>query len=210
MGWLLLDIAVILILVLSFKLMAKKGFFKVIFNLMANIITIVLVSVLIQPATEILVNTPFGEKISQNISESISDKTPEISYDSEVFEFIPMVKKDLIMKGIDDTAENINREITKFFIKVITYVLLFVIIRIIMSLLFILINSVFKIPVISKMNRLVGGAVGLINGLIIIYIASAIIGLNFKWAENIRLQIDDTFIYQHFYYNNVLVDLLIN
>lgn len=210
MGWLLLDIAVILILVLSFKLMAKKGFFKVIFNLTANIITIVLVSVLIQPATEMLVNTPFGEKISQNISESISDKTPEISYDSEVFEFIPMVKKDLIMKGIDDTAENINREITKFFIKVITYVLLFVIIRIIMSLLFILINSVFKIPVISKMNRLVGGAVGLINGLIIIYIASAIIGLNFKWAENIRLQIDDTFIYQHFYYNNVLVDLLIN
>ena len=40
-----------------------------------------------------------------------------------------------------------------------------------------IINSVFKLPVISKMNMVAGGIVGLINGLLIIYIASAIIGL---------------------------------
>lgn len=210
MGWLLLDIAVILVLVWPCVSMAKKGIFKVIFNLTANIITIVLVSVLIEPATEMVMNTALGETVSQSISESISDKTPEISYDSEVFDFVPMIRKDLIKKGIEDTTETLNREITKLIIKVITYVLLFLIIRILMSLLFMLINSIFKLPVISKMNLIAGGAVGLINGLLIIYIASAIIGLNFKWAENIRLQIDDTFIYQHFYYNNVLVDLLIN
>ena len=210
MGWLLLDIAVILVLVLPCVSMAKKGIFKVLFNLTANIITIITVSVLIEPATEMVMNTSFGEKISGSISESISSKTSEISYDSEFFDFVPMIKKDLVKKGIEDTTENLNREITKFIVKVVTYVLLFLLIRILMSLLFMIINSVFKLPVISKMNMVAGGIVGLINGLLIIYIASAIIGLNFKWAEEIRLQIDDTFIYQHFYYNNVLIDLLIN
>lgn len=210
MGWLLLDIAVILILVLPCIRMAKKGFIKVIFNLTANIITIVLVAMLSTPATQMFMNTSLGERVSDSITQSIADKTSGFSDSEKAFDFLPEKSAKIVKQGVEDTAKTVNREITESIMRVLTSVILFILLRLLMSFLFIFIESVFKMPVLSKMNLIVGGAAGLINGLLIVYIASAIIGLNFKWAEVIRLQIDDTLIYQHFYYNNVLIDLLIN
>lgn len=210
MGWLLLDIAVILILVLPCIRMAKKGFIKVIFNLTANIITIVLVAMLSTPATQMFMNTSLGERVSDSITQSIVDKTSGFSDSEKAFDFLPEKSAKIVKQGVEDTAKTVNREITESIMRVLTSVILFILLRLLMSFLFIFIESVFKMPVLSKMNLIVGGAAGLINGLLIVYIASAIIGLNFKWAEVIRLQIDDTLIYQHFYYNNVLIDLLIN
>ena len=215
MNWLILDIAMVLILVLSCVIMAKQGFIKVVCNLTANIITIILVSMLLEPACEMILNTPLGETVEQSISKSIADKTPDFS--EEVAEnsisdsdFAPMIKKNLIAKGIEDTANNLNKEITDLVIKILTAIVLFILVRILVGALFVFINSVFRLPVLSKINFIAGGIAGVINALLIIYIACAIIGLNFDWAEDIRLITDDTFVFQHFYYNNVLIDLFIN
>lgn len=190
---LVLDAILVLIFVIFFALMAKKGFVKALYGLAGNIIAIMLTLVFINPASEALLKTPVGEAVSGRVSEAIVEIGIE-----KLQESIPFIES-LVNTG------DIENSISIFVIKIIAVVGLFIIMKLLVMLIFMLIGTVFKLPLLSQVNSFAGGIVGLINAAIIVYIICAALSLN----ANISEEIEKTMLLKHFYNNNFILNLFI-
>ena len=211
---LIIDILVLLLFVISFFVMAKKGFVKAVYSISGHILTFILVAVLLTPVTDMLTNTLLGDMVSKNVSKIVlqegNQKAQEVKDEArEETSLAPVIEKNLLAQGIETVAENAVPYITGIVMKILTAILLFIAIRIIIAILFSLLNTVFKIPVLSQINSLAGGIAGIINSLIIIYVICGILSLNFEWTNNLRAFVDQTTVLKYFYINNLLINIFI-
>lgn len=184
-----LDAVLVLFFVIFFVLMAKKGFVKALYGLAGNIIAILLTLVFITPASEALLKTPVGETVSMKVSAAVVEVGIE-----KLQESIPFIE------NIINTAD-----IELFVIKIITAIGLFIVMKLLVMLLFMIIGTVFKLPLLSQVNSLAGGLIGLINAAIIVYIICAALSLN----ADISGEIEKTMLLKHFYNNNFILNLFI-
>lgn len=210
----IIDALVLLLFVVSFFVMAKKGFVKAVYSICGHILTFILVAILLTPATDMLINTPLGDTLSQNISQIVlreGDKeAQEIKQEAQdEKELAPLIEKNLLAKGIETATENAVPYITGLVMKILTAILLFILIRIVVAILFSLLNTVFKFPVLSQLNSLAGGIAGILNSLIIIYVICGILSLNFEWTNDLRAFVDHTTVLKYFYINNLLINIFI-
>ena len=180
----ILDIAIILILALSCIIMAKRGFAKAVLSIGANIVTLVLLATLITPVTDAVSRTSIGDSIKGSAQEIILESTSDI------------------LPGIADKSSDMV-------LKIVVAIVLFIVLKVVLALLCLLVGTIFKLPVLSQLNTLAGGLAGLINGLLIIYIACAVISLDFEWAREIQAAAGDTLVFKFFYENNLLINLFI-
>lgn len=210
----ILDFSVIAVFLISFFVMAKKGFAKAIYSLGANAAALILLSVILTPAADAVLKTQLGDRIRESINEIILEHTPEISADiadNAVLEneFAPVIKKQLIKQGIENATYNSVEAITKLIVKIITAVVLFILLRCVLSILFKLLSTILKLPVLAQINALAGGAAGIVNALLIIYIVCAVISLSFEWTKPLQTAVDNTLIFKFFYMNNLLINIFI-
>lgn len=210
----ILDFSIIAVFLISFFVMAKKGFAKAIYSLGANVLALILLSVILTPAADAVLKTQIGDKVRENINEIILKNTPEISADiadNAVLEneFAPVIKKQLIKQGIENATYNSVEAVTGLIVKIITAVILFILLRFILSILFKLLSTILKLPLLAQINALAGGAAGVVNALLIVYIACAVISLSFDWTKPLQLAADNTLIFKFFYMNNLLINIFI-
>lgn len=210
----IMDLAVLLLLVLSCVIMAKRGFVKAVYSLGANVVTLILLAVFLTPATEAMLKTPFGNNIRENVQKIVIGKTPEVSEDIAENavsddDFAPIIKKNLIKNGIENATYNSIDSITKLIVKILTAIVLFILLKLVVALLFKFLGSIFKLPVLAQINTIAGGIAGIINALLIIYIVCAVISLNFDWTKDFQAAADNTLVFKFFYTNNLLINLFI-
>ena len=210
----IIDILVLLLFVISFFVMAKKGFVKAVYSISGHILTFVLVAVLLTPVTDMLYTTPLGDIVSENVSKIVlqegSEKAQEIKDEAkEETSLAPIVEKNLVAEGIGLATQRAVPYITGIVMKILTAILLFIVIRIAVALIFTLLDTFFKIPVLSQINGIAGGIAGIINSLIIIYVICGILSLNFEWANDLRAIVDRTTVLKYFYINNLLINIFI-
>lgn len=182
----LVDIILIAIILISAILGYKKGLVKLGTNLFAGIIAIVLTIALYKPVTEIVMEkTPIVSNIkniiiqnSTNIIEKDSqdDKNKESSKESnsilnnKVTEITEQATKQVnnTVKNeiIPAEAERIARNI----VYGLTAIILFIFIKILLSVVFSLLGVVAKLPILKQFNEVGGLIYGIVRGLLILII----------------------------------------
>lgn len=221
----ILDLIVIGMIVLAFVISAKKGLVKSVWKIAALIITIALVMALKTPAVNFLAGTNVSDMIYDTISERLtSDGESEFTEPESTAEGEDNTKTNIpqyIITEITKSADTeemygiINRgtdilaqKLTLWALQIIAVVGLFILIRVLLMALFIIVDAISKLPLIGQANALLGGLLGAVNMLAVIYIACALLSLFAAESEICRL-INQSYIVKYFYNYNILLQLII-
>ena len=223
----------ILILVAAICIIAsmKRGFISASKKILALILTAVLLSS-VQPAMlTMLQSTPASDAIRNMVSKNISSSykregLPEDAdtTDTEETKVIvsslgfPKFMENSITKTVsgmteikNNVMETVTDAVTLMIMKLLSVILLFLIVKFFVFLLLKILESLFKLPGLKTINRLLGAGLGVINALLLIYIICGAVSL-FAPADKLVLieeTVQNTYILKYFYENNLLLSLFV-
>ena len=131
-------------------------------------------------------------------------KIPQFMYES-VF-----AQSDFLVRTAQLTvAEAVSRALTSTFMKAMAGILLFLLLLIGIWLLRIVLEMIFKLPLLKEVNRLAGFLAGLVNGVLLSYLVLAVLGSlsGFSELTFVRDTIAQSYVYKNFYETNILWSL---
>lgn len=215
----ILDLIVVGVLLLAFFVSAGKGLVKSVWKIAALIITIVLVTALKTPAVNFLAGTNVSDVIYDTISERLTADgltNTDVAEENEKKQIIPKYILSEITKSedIEEIYSIINRgtdvlsqKLTLWALRIIAVVGLFIIIRVLLMALFMIVDAVSKLPLIGQANALLGGLLGAVNILAVLYIACALVSLFAAEGKAAEL-INQSYIVKYIYNYNILLQLI--
>lgn len=205
----ILDIILIALLVLAFFIGYKKGFVKSVWKITALILTIALIFILKAPAVKFLSGTNLAATINTKISESLPQGGGvDIAQTLNLPEFLRgEVDSQITTEQGLPISDTVNSSLTSLFITIIACIGLFIIIRLILAAVFMIITAVTELPLIKGVNKLVGGLLGAVNILFIVYLLLAVMSL-FASADSVLFEgINNTQLVKYLYNYNILLQL---
>ena len=220
----ILDLIAAAIVVLSFIVNLRRGLVKSVWKITALVLTIVLVIALKTPVVNYLAGTDMANRIYKSVSDSLTAELEnplnEVNTDEEAAQSgtIPPYLMEQMLKTVNSGSDNINsaiekgmdelaRRLTMLMLKIIAVIGLFIIIRILLMAVFIVLDGASKLPVIGHANALLGGILGIINALAIIYIVCAVLSI-LSVSSDIQNLINQSYIVKYFYNYNILLQLI--
>ena len=187
----LIDIIFIAIILLSAFLGYKKGLVNMASKLFAGILAIIITLILYQPVSNAIIkNTPLQTKIENIIIEKT--QTENQGENSNVI-------NELSQNMIKEQAKNISINV----VHAITMIGIFLLVKIILSIVFALINGIANLPILKQFNEVGGIAYGLVRGAIISVICIALLGVYAKInpQNKINTEIENTYLTKIVYKN---------
>lgn len=166
----------------------RKGFLRILFTTFSVIVTIALSALFTQPLADFLEKSTFVGPtvegwVSEYVDSRLEDLSQKLSAESEDLfinalalpEFIKSnIRLDNTLEkyrdlGVATFSEYITAQLTRVSIRAIAFVLLAIVIYIFLRIIFSILRVIQKIPILRGINRLLGGILGLAEGLLIIW-----------------------------------------
>ena len=198
----ILDILVVLLIVLGALSGHKKGLVGILVGFAALILSIVLAFMFQSVVADAIYDTGIGSSVAgiakTNIQKMIDDGE---SVDKSIYGKV--LANTVTEENIDQASENISR----FVMKGLSFIAIFLIVRIICYILQMILNVVFNLPILSTINSTGGTAVGALSVLIKIWILLALLSFvaPLPMFEGIIAKVNQTFLIKFLYNNNLLV-----
>ncbi len=203
MSW-VIDIIALAIIVLCILISAKKGFVKTIVEFVGFIAAIVIAFTVSTPIAGSIYDNIVEPPLIAAVSEQTEDKTeeavdstwgalPDFLADSaqslglSTEELSQSISENLgegMEAAVSTTSKNLIRPIFVKLIGLIIGIALFLLMLVIVKILAGVINKLFSFSLIGKLNRTLGGVIGVIKGAIYALLFCAIISLIVSFTEN--------------------------
>lgn len=220
MNWLLL--LVILILIAYAVTGLKRGLIKTIFS-MCSVLLALILTICISPRigkalqnNEKLYDTIKGKVISIIPEENIGDSEEEQDKFIDQLD-LPKAMKDTLIKNntsmmyekfsTQDVKEYVANYVTCMAINALAYILTYIAIRILLSIICKTLDVISKLPLIRQVNQLAGLAIGLVQGLLAVWVLFLILTIFSGSAvgQQAFTMIDSSPILGFLYNNNILL-----
>lgn len=203
---LLIDLIIIGIIVLFTFIGYKRGLVKIAFSLCTFIIALIISVILYRPISTVIINnTEIDEKIENTITEKI---LPEGFSATDEFELNDDIYHALLKEGkhsIQDISETFSTKI----IESITFLLIFIIAKIVLRFVTILADLIAKLPLLNTFNHLGGTILGFLQGLLIILVIFALASLFAPMLdENLINNINNSKLGSKIYEHNILLNFI--
>ncbi len=167
----IIDIILIAIIVLSAFLGYKKGLVKLGAKLFAGIIAIIITIVMYKPVSGMIINnTTIDEKIENAIIQNTTNFINE--NDKTQNGITEHVEKNIL----PEQAENLSKNV----VYVITSLVLFIAVKIILSIIISLMDFVANLPILKQFNEIGGIIYGIVRGTLIVCVCVLLIGVYTK------------------------------
>lgn len=198
------DIVVSVIIVAAYVIGSRRGLVKTVWNAVSWIAAVAAVFLLIQPAVEVVQKTPVADNLNAKIYTMMQEKPEEsIQRESAMPKFMTE-NTDII----DSISEKTAEDITALVLKIAVGLSLFIIIKLVLLILFAVINAISKLPFVNSTNKLLGGLLGVVNIMFVIYALCAAITLMTDNEEILGI-INSSYVIKYFYDNNILMQLML-
>ena len=201
----IIDIAVLLIFLICIILGAKKGFVHSIIGFLSYIISIIICMYLYTPFKNFLYSNPYFYEIIIDFQNNIASSINKYTFQEEGI--LPAVFSSALNSITGTVSEGLSEIAVSVIIAVIFMILIIISVKLIGKVL----KLAVKLPVLKQFNSLLGAAIGGINGIIVCYIAAAVI-MFFIVSEGNSLiaeQLNSSVIGAYFFKNNILINLLV-
>lgn len=216
------DIIAVMIMAWAFSHGRKRGLVKMLWSTFAWLITLLLSLALSGPFSALLADTGYADNMRDNtaaaIEDALADKTSfanEITpeYISEITRIPVSLIPDsvnggaLVAEPIHSASEKIASSLVRTVTKAAAGIILFMLLRIAMTVLYRTLNIASRLPVIKNVNRFLGGMLSLACAIMAMYLvvaAAAVFFADSAFTEMIR----NTYLVQYFYNNNILLQLI--
>lgn len=202
-----IDIILVLIVAFSAFLGYKKGLVELGAKLFAGIIAIVITLIIYKPVGNIVIkNTSIDEKIENTILEkttNVIDENSKISDNKYIQDAsdnaVSQVKEEVIPEQARNIAVNV--------VYVATALILFIVSKIVLSIVISLANAVASLPILKQFNEIGGFLYGLVRGAIISFVLILVIGTVAKLNPNGSLSknVESTYLLKEVYDNVVKI-----
>lgn len=221
---LIIDIACLVILAAFIITNVIRGFFKRIFKFAVGIGAILIAYFFCDNLVNILesqfqILTKLSAKvvdlfdipadvIQGNITETIKNAVESLNLPEFIAE-AALNSLDSLELGLENSIQDVSLHIstvlTRYLLIGASFLVLYIISRLILALVVLILNKIVELPVISGVDKILGGVIGLIEGFlaltVIVYILSIIPGDAF---ESIRIMVSESALGGFFQRNNVL------
>ena len=202
-----IDIILVLIVAFSAFLGYKKGLVELGAKFFAGIIAIVITLIIYKPVGNIVIkNTSIDEKIENTILEkttNVIDENSKISDNKYIQDAsdnaVSQVKEEVIPEQARNIAVNV--------VYVATALILFIVSKIVLSIVISLANAVASLPILKQFNEIGGLLYGLVRGAIISLVLILVIGTIAKLNPNGSLSknVESTYLLKEVYDNVVKI-----
>ncbi|HBH12278.1 MAG: Uncharacterized protein XD91_0989 [Clostridiales bacterium 38_11] len=222
----LFDIIIVALLAISFFYGFKRGFIMGIFELIGILLSFFISYNYSYIIHDVLIKvTGIFEFIKNNVADKLtklfeSQVVDDLGGVFKGFEKLPFdiqrllndfVFKDAMNENISNYIENLADRIAAIFVYVISFAITFLVVYLVLMIAANILNTMFKAPVLSTINKLFGGGLGLIKTIILIYIffviASPFISMS-KPDNGLTTTILESRSSEYFYQNNIILNYL--
>lgn len=209
----LLDIIFLAIIIACTVWGAKRGIIKTVLGLSSFLVSIIAALLLYEPFMDLVYSNPAIASVidgfKANIVESMlpSQAISPALIDMQIPAiFMAILGNDIISQGTEAMATAVADAI----VYLITIVIFIIAIKLLVSLLFKVFNVAAKLPVIKQANGLVGGILGLIIGVVLCWIASAVISMFIGQGGTgwIIDSVENSRIAKHLFQTNIIFSIL--
>lgn len=202
-----IDIILVLIVALSAFLGYKKGLVELGAKLFAGIIAIVITLIIYKPVGNIVIkNTSIDEKIENTILEKTTNVIDENSKISDN-KYIQDASDNAVSQVKEEVLPEQARNIAVNVVYVATALILFIVSKIVLSIVISLANAIASLPILKQFNEIGGFLYGLVRGAIISLVLILVIGTIAKLNPNGSLSknVESTYLLKEVYDNVVKI-----
>lgn len=210
------DIVVIAIMALCVFLGYYRGLIHVAVRLLGFVVALIVALVLYTPVSNYIIENTNAVASIQGVVQNKLYKPEEKQEENTIQNdnFVSQMEKYIGDKTDEfkaNTSEVVSREVAIAVVRGLTWIGLFIGIRIIMLFIKALASVIEKIPIIKQFNKAGGTIYGILEGFAIIYAALAIINLTAPMIKENKVveQIEDSHICKIMYENNLLLKLIL-
>lgn len=215
-----LTIIVLAILLIAAMIGLKKGAVKMLFSFFSLLLTIILATIISPIVSEKLQQTAVYDSVYQKTYQYVNERIMQAAADTMDEAMKELELPDIIQKVIKQeqhieitqatVAVVISTKITKIIFDVLVFVITFIIASLLVKIIATALNIVAMLPVIHGANRLLGLGIGLLEGLLVVWIFFIVITMmgNSDFAVNMYKQINESPILTGLYNNNIIMNIL--
>lgn len=215
----IIDLVIVGIIALCIIIGYIKGLTGSLIKILSFVLSLVIAFILFVPVSNFVIeNTKIDEMIMENIVEIIiGEKLEEKDEQATKNETMPTAITDYINQKIEQAADEAKesvvdstaKEVSQTIVKAGTWIILFILARIALTLLKFITSLIAKLPVIKQFDKLGGIIYGFIEGLIITYFALALISCITPMTKGeLSENINKSYIGSKMYNNNLLLNII--
>lgn len=207
----IIDIIIIALLLLCTFIGYKRGLVNVIFKIFAFLVALVVTIILYRPVANLVIdNTQIDEKIEAVIIENGTKETENSDKEANMTEYIQKYVEKATTDAQNEIVTSSARAIAENVVGIGVMIVLFIVIRIALTLVRFITDALANLPVVKQFNEIGGALYGLIEALVIIYVILAVIFfiVSLNGGTNLLNMIDSSFIGKMMYGNNIILKIL--
>ena len=201
----ILDLVVIGLLVLGAFSGHKRGLVGIVVSFISLILALVLAFVLQSTVANALYDSGLGKSVSgiveDNINQMIEDgKNVEDSFYGTIISNVTTPEQ----------VSQASQTVTMFIMKGISFIAIFLVVKLICYILQMVLNLVFNLPILSSINGIGGTIIGALSVILKIWILLAILSFiaPLQMFASIEEYIDQTFVIKLLYNYNFIVSII--
>ena len=207
-----------------------KGFVKTLFGLSSTIVALVLTLIISPQVSGLIINnTSFDQMIGEKTVELLKIENLMGDQDTELEEVIisgainlpgnilrfleknntPEINEKLEANGLGDY---ISGSIATMAVNAFVFVIVFLIVSLILNAVVIVLDILTRLPIVKSMNKLGGFSVGLVVGILIVWVTTMSLSfiISIQATETLSELIESSIFTKLFYYNNPIQYFIMN
>ena len=194
----IVDVVILAIMVLCLIIGYVRGLTGSLIKIVSFFLALIIAFILFVPVSNLIIDKT---QIDENLEQSIRNMIVQENQEND--ENMPQTITDYIGQKVEDASdeakeavvESTAKDVSITIVKAATWIILFIIARILLIFLRFITSLITKLPVIKQFDKLGGVIYGLLEGLIIIYVLLAIISFIAPMvSSNFINAIDESFI----------------
>lgn len=208
----IVDIVILVILLLCIIIGYVRGLTGSLIKILSFVLSIVIAFILFIPISNLIIeNTQIDENLEQSIREMIigNEQNEEDNMPQAITDYIGQKVEGAADDAKEAIADSTANEVAITIVKAGTWIVLFIVARILLIFLRFITSLIAKLPVIKQFDKLGGIIYGILEGLIIIYVLLAIISFVSPMLNgNLASAIDESYVGSMMYNNNLLLKII--
>lgn len=208
----IIDIVIVGIILLCMVTGYIRGLTGSLIKILSFILSIIIAFVLFVPVSNLIIDkTKIDENLEQSIREMITqdNKSEDKNMPTAITDYIEKQVKEATDSAKESIINSTARDVSITIVKAGTWIVLFIVARILLICLKFITGLIAKLPVIKQFDKLGGILYGIIEGLIIVYVLLAIISFVSPMINGtLTNDIEQSYVGSMMYNNNILLNII--
>lgn len=207
------DFVLIAIIAVFVIVGSSRGLVKTLFGLGSIVLSIILALTLYPMVSDILAESPVGVIVQESVSNLLGQAEhggvqPQTTAEPE--SVLPDIVQNTLTDAAQQTTQALTTVVTDAALNIISMLIVFILVKILLWILAKILDLATKLPVIHGCNKLLGGVLGCVSGILVVYLLLGLLTFTtlLNTTSDFGRTVQNSLILSQMYENNILLYFL--